>query len=97
MARLKNPHEEAVSAEAELDALRAAAEMATEEHDAAFAKVSEERQEEVEAWKATTSRGEATLVKVFGETSAEVNKLRSERDSAAASHHELLAFICRAV
>lgn len=31
------------------------------------------------------------------ETSAEVNNLCSERDSAAASHHELLAAICRAV
>lgn len=49
----------------------------------------EEQQDEVEAWKPMTSQSEATLAKVRDKTSAEVNKLCSERNSAAARNHEL--------
>lgn len=82
------------SARAELDALRAEAELAAREHNVDLAKVRELWWEEVEVWKATTSWSEAALAKVRDETSAEVKRLRFERDIASARHHELLASIC---
>lgn len=71
--------------------------MAVKEHNVPFAKVREERRDEVETWKATTSLSEATLAKLREETSVTVSKLRSERDNAAASHHELLSSFHRVV
>lgn len=45
--------------------------------------------------KATTLWRKQTFVNVYEKTSAEVNKLSSEPDSAAACHHEFLGFIRR--
>lgn len=81
------------SAKAELHALRKTAELATKEHSVALAKVREEHLNEDEAWKATTSWGKVTLWKVGKLVSVAVSKLRSERESAAARHHNLLASI----
>lgn len=92
LANLKKACEKAVSTKAKFDVLRAATEPATEEYDAAFAKVRKEQWEEFEAWKATTLLSEVNLSKVREETSAEVNKLRLERESAAACHREVFAF-----
>lgn len=55
----------------------------------------EEQVERIEAWKAMTSRRKPALAIVRDETAADVIKLHSESDSAAARHHELLASIIR--
>lgn len=95
LASLEKAREETASANAELDALQAKAELDVREHNVAMAKVREERQDEVKAWKATLSRSGATLAKVRDETSAKIKKLFSIGNSAAARHLEMLAFICR--
>lgn len=89
-ANLNESRVEVVRAEAVLDALRDAVELASTEHEY-LAKVREERQDEVESRKFMKSRSFATLVKQRGERSAGVNQLRSERNSAAAGDHQLLA------
>lgn len=85
-ANLEKAFEEVANAKAELDALHAKTELDDKEHIVASANVREERQDEVEAWKVTTSRSEATLAKVRDETSDDVEKLPFEWDSAAARH-----------
>lgn len=74
-----------------------ATELAESEDQVALTKAREERQNEAEAWKPITSRSKAKLSKVREEIPATVDKLRAERDSAAASHQELLVVICRIV
>lgn len=84
---------EAVSAKAELDALCAADELAKKEHNVVFAKIREEHQDEVEAWKATASQSKRTLAELREETSVTASKLRSKCESAAALHHKLFPSI----
>lgn len=48
-------------------------------------------------WKATASRSKTTLAKVRDEASVEVSKGRSELNTSAARHHQLLVSICRVV
>lgn len=75
--------------------LSVAAGFAIMEHDVALAKVLEERHDEFEAGKMTTLRSKATFAKMRDKKSAEIKNLRSDRDSAGARHHELLASIRR--
>lgn len=93
LVRLKNARKVAANAKAGLDAFCAAAELARGEKQFALAKVREERQDEIDAWKDTTSRGEATLEKMREEMSGTMDMLRAEHDVAAACHPELLAVI----
>lgn len=51
-----------------MDALRGQAEMDAEERDVVLTKVHEERQDESEAWKATTPPSDVTISKVRDET-----------------------------
>lgn len=92
-ASLENAGEEAASAKLDLDAFRSNTGLNSKENNVALAKVREVRQKEVEAWQSTKLRSEATLPKVYDETSAEVKELRAHRDSAAARHFELLAAV----
>lgn len=95
LAYLKKACEEASSAKVELDVLRSTAELATKEHNVTLAKVQEEQREKDNAWKALTSRREATLTKLHEDKSVEMSKLRSEQDSAATRHRIMLASIRR--
>lgn len=86
LANLKKARDEEAIAKVELDGLRAVSELATKEHNVLLAKDREERQDEVDEWKGMTSPSEATLAKVCDETSAEVEKLHSDQNRAAARH-----------
>lgn len=69
--------------------------MTKKEHNVELGKVREKLLDEVEFWKAMTSRSESISAKLREETSVTVSKLRSELDSTAARHNELLASIRR--
>lgn len=90
---LKKAQVQTANANEKLDALCAAAELPKGESNVTLKKVRQERQDEVEAWKATTSHDDPTLAKLREEKSATVDPLLSKRDSAAARHHKLLALI----
>lgn len=63
-AILKKARVEAGSAKVGLDALLAAAELASKERNVALAKMPDEWQDEAKAWKGMTWRSEANLAKV---------------------------------
>lgn len=88
---LENAREEADNARAELNKLRAAAEMVGEELEATLTKVREERQGEMDSLKAAASQGAAAMAKVPEGTTADVTKVRSKHDSLAAHHDKVLA------
>lgn len=73
------------------------AELDAKDRNVPLVKMHEEHQDEVEAWKATASCSEATLMMVREETSADIKMLYFKQNSAAVLHHELLASICHVV
>lgn len=94
-SNLKKTHGEVDGNLAKLYVFLMAAELATKEHIDSLATAREERQDEIEPWKATTSQREVTFAKVREISTTELGIVRCEGDKAAARHHAMVASICR--
>lgn len=86
-ANLERAERNAATARAQFDKLRAAAESVAEKQKSTLINVRKEWEGKIDSWRMTASQDEAATAKVSEEASAEVIKVRPDRDCAAACHH----------